>query len=211
MLSYYARYFSTVEINATFYRLQSGKTLLGWKQTVPDHFIFSVKGSRYTTHMKKLNDPAKSVQKFIDQVRVLGDKVGPILFQLPPRWHKDVDRLAAFLKVLPRQYRYAFEFRDPTWFDDDVFSLLKRNQMACCIYDLEHWISPIHLGTDFVYLRLHGPGKKYTGNYTRELLEPWKEKLVQWTDEGMEVYCYFNNDFKAYAPHNALLLLEMLD
>lgn len=210
MLSRYVENFRTVEINVTFYGLPSKETVENWKETVPDPFIFSVKASRYITHQKKLTDPERSTEKFFDRILPLGDKLGPILFQLPPRWHKDRDRLASFLEILPPGNRYVFEFRDPTWFDPGILELLEDARAACCVYDMGGELSPIHSTSDFIYVRLHGPGEKYRGNYTSELLEEWVERIERWAEEGKEIFCYFNNDFEARAPQNALLLLEKL-
>jgi len=133
----------------------------------------------------------------------------PILFQLPPRWHKNADRLSEFINVLPPKYRYAFEFRDSSWFDDTILSLLEENNAAFCIYDLEERETPFHVTTDFAYIRLHGPGAKYQGRYSEKLLQPWIERITNWMNDGKEVYCYFNNDFAGHAPRDARRLLEM--
>jgi len=210
MLSYYITQFNTLEINGTFYRLPSPKTLKHWKNTVPDHFIFSVKASRYITHMKKLNDPAESIKKFFDRVPLLGKKLGPILFQLPPHWHKNTGRLKTFIEALPDEYPYTFEFRDETWFDEDILKLLSEKNAAFCIYELGGKESPIHITSDFIYIRLHGPGEKYQGNYTKKQLESWAVKFKSWVDQGKEIYCYFDNDYEGRAPQNARLLIDLL-
>ena len=210
MLSHYAGEFNTLEINGTFYRLPEENTVNDWRETVPDRFVFSVKASRYITHMKKLNDPVQSTRKFFDRVKILENKLGPVLFQLPPRWHKNRKRLERFMKALPEGYRYTFEFRDPSWFEDDVIDLLKENNAAFCIYDLAGRVSPFHTTADFVYIRLHGPGEKYRGNYSEDLLEKWVDKFKQWRAENREIFCYFDNDYEARAPRNAKTLINML-
>lgn len=210
MLSRYADHFSTVEVNATFYRLPSKEAILNWKQTVPDRFLFSVKASRYITHQKKLNDPKQSIEKFFDRIDILEDKLGPILFQLPPHWHKNRDRLAEFIEELPQNYRYVFEFRDTSWFEKDIIDLLSKSNIAFCIYDLEGEESPMHVTSDFAYIRLHGPGAKYQGSYSGELLEQWTARLKKWINKGKEVYCYFNNDYGGHAPQNAKLLIDLI-
>lgn len=209
MLSLYAEHFQTVEVNNTFYQLPSTDTLKNWKETVSDNFLFALKASRYITHQKKLNDPAESIKKFFDRIEVLDDKLGPILFQLPPRWHKNAERLSNFIDVLPKGYRYVFEFRDPTWFSDDIIELLSETNCAFCIYDLEGEQTPEHVTTDFVYIRLHGPGAAYQGSYSEQLLEKWVEKIDRWSAEGKEIYCYFNNDYAGHAPNNASVLQKL--
>ena len=163
-LAYYAERFDIVEINSTFYRLPSPEALIGWRDAVPDHFVFACKASRYITHMKKLNDPKPSVKSFVERVRLLGDRLGPILFQLPPRWHADPKRLERFLEILPKPGRYAFEFRDATWFTPEILDLLAEHHAAFCIYDLNRRCSPLTITADFIYLRLHGPGTAYQGS-----------------------------------------------
>jgi uncharacterized protein YecE (DUF72 family) len=127
-LPFYARHFDTVEVNNTFYRLPESSTFAAWRQAVPASFAFAVKASRYLTHMKKLKEPAEPLDRFFSRARHLGDRLGPVLFQLPPRWTVDVDRLHAFLRALPRRGRHAFEFREPTWYRDDVFALIERHR-----------------------------------------------------------------------------------
>src|SRR5215217_2193905 len=119
-LEYYAGHFDTAEINNSFYRLPEKKTLVRWRETVPEGFVFSVKASRYLTHMKKLKDPREPLGRLLDRVSVLGTRLGPILFQLPPRWRANPERLQGLLEILPENHRYAFEFRDPSWFDDKI-------------------------------------------------------------------------------------------
>jgi uncharacterized protein YecE (DUF72 family) len=208
MLPAYADQFSTVEINATFYRLPSAKTVKHWKQAVPDDFIFAVKASRYITHQKKLNDPKESTKKFFDRLSLLGNKLGPVLFQLPPNWHKDEQRLSTFLDVLPKAYQYVFEFRDPSWFDQTIINQLKQKNASFCIYDLEGNESPMCITANFIYVRLHGPGARYQGSYGDKLLKKWIKRFNQWADNGKQIYCYFNNDYEARAPLNAQLMKQ---
>jgi len=143
MLSFYAEHFDTVEINNTFYHLPSFKTLKTWRETVPRKFTFAVKASRFITHMKKLKAPKTSTKKFFTRVERLEDKLGPILFQLPPHWGCDADRLADFLDALPSRRRYGFEFRDQSWHTEEVYDLLKKHNAALCIYDLAGKESPL--------------------------------------------------------------------
>jgi uncharacterized protein YecE (DUF72 family) len=209
-LAYYQRNFRTVEINSSFYSLPSRATLRHWYQSVADDFVFAVKASRYITHMKKLRDSQRAIKEFLSRVEALDDKLGPILFQLPPRWHINAERLAAFLNVLPRDYRYAIEFRDPSWFSPQIYELLAKNAVAFCIFDLDRKLSPMQVTTDFTYIRLHGPKGPYQGRYDDRTLHIWADSIEQWRSEGREVYCYFDNDEAAYAVRDATRLEEMM-
>ncbi|MBI4774439.1 MAG: DUF72 domain-containing protein [Deltaproteobacteria bacterium] len=142
MLPYYSGRFHTVEINNSFYRLPKKTTLERWKETVPPDFVFSLKASRYITHMKKLKDPSKGVPPLLEAAGVLGEKLGPVLFQLPPRWRMNPERLDPFLQFLSSDFRYAFEFRDPSWFADAVYETLAKHGAAFCIYHMEERLSP---------------------------------------------------------------------
>jgi uncharacterized protein YecE (DUF72 family) len=209
-LKYYQMHFHTVEINNSFYRLPTAKTMNDWRESVPPGFIFAVKGSRYITHMKKLKDPKQSIQLFFERVQLLQDRLGPILFQLPPRWHFDTRRLKAFLAALPAGYRYALEFRDPSWLHQEAFRLLADHGAALCIYEFAGRLSPMEVTAGFVYIRLHGPGGPYQGNYDTQTLVGWAKAISAWAGQGKEVFCYFDNDEAGYAAQNALSLQEML-
>lgn len=202
-LSFYAEHFRTVEINNSFYKLPSLETMEAWRDTVPEDFVFAVKANRFITHMKKLRDPEQPLRNLYDRIKGLGEKRGPILFQLPPRWHFNPERLAHFLSCLAPDYRYAFEFRDPSWYDPRALELLERHGAAFCIYDLAGHESPIQVTAPFVYLRLHGPGEAYQGLYTEEALQKWAHSIRGWTEQGLDVYCYFDNDQAGYAALNA--------
>jgi uncharacterized protein YecE (DUF72 family) len=165
-LEHYLRHFDTVEINNTFYRLPTAAMLQSWVDATPEDFVFACKGSRFTTHVKRLADPPVAAQKFFDVIGTLGEKLGPILFQLPPRWSPNLERLATFLAWLPREHRYAFEFRDESWFLPEVLALLRRYQIALCIYDFDGRRSPVEVTAPFAYVRLHGPGRRYHGSYS---------------------------------------------
>jgi len=209
-LAYYQRHFHTVEINSSFYRLPSPSVLARWRESVPDDFVFAVKASRYITHMKKLRDPRRTLKQFMNRMESLYGKLGPILFQLPPRWHFNADRLALFLKVLPRGYRYAIEFRDPSWFNSRIYKLLAEHAVAFCIFDLNKMLSPVEVTADFVYMRLHGPNGPYRGQYDDRVLATWADKIRHWRREGREIFCYFDNDEAAYAVQDAMRLQKML-
>lgn len=211
MLGFYCRRFRTVEINNSFYRLPSAETFRQWRETVPGDFLFAVKGSRFITHMKKLKDPREPLELFLGRARELGEKLGPVLFQLPPRWRVNAARLADFLEALPSGYRYAFEFRDESWFTDEVYAVLREHGAAFCIYDLDRRLSPLAVTCGFVYVRLHGPNGPYQGSYDDEALSAWARRIRAWLAEGKDVYCYFDNDQYGYAALNALSLKSLVE
>jgi uncharacterized protein YecE (DUF72 family) len=208
----YLQHFRTVEINNSFYRLPSPGTFETWRDAVPRDFVFSVKASRFITHNKKLKDPASSSRLFFDHVVFLKRKLGPILFQLPPLWKVNTRRLEEYFQWLPKGLRYTFEFRNPTWYTDEVFALLKKYRIAFCMYDLAHHTSPLVVTGRFVYIRLHGPGKiKYQGSYSKVQLKTWAQRIEVWRSRGLDVYVYFDNDQLGYAAFNALELKRMVE
>jgi uncharacterized protein YecE (DUF72 family) len=202
--------FDTVEINNSFYKLPSPETFKAWRKDSPDNFLFVVKASRFITHMKKLTDPRASTQKFFQNVKYLREKLGPILFQLPPSWKKNTTRLEEFLSALPKKFRYVFEFRNTTWYDEEIYALLRANNCAFCIYELAGHNSPMQVTADFVYVRLHGPGGKYQGSYSNKQLRDWAEQCIDWQKDGHDVFVYFDNDERGYAAFNALTLKEIV-
>ncbi len=209
-LEFYTGHMPTVEINNTFYQLPDESTLALWRDTVPENFVFAVKASRYLTHLKKLKDPAQPATNFLESITPLGDKLGPVLFQLPPRWHFNEDRLVQFLDTLPSKYRYSFEFRDSSWFNPKTYTALKRHNAAFCIYHLNGRVSPKEITANFVYARLHGPEAPYQGDYDSQTLQGWAGAFSSWADQGKEIFCYFDNDQAGYAVKNALELQAML-
>ncbi|MBD3367529.1 MAG: DUF72 domain-containing protein [Candidatus Eisenbacteria bacterium] len=210
-LGFYGGRLRSVEVNNTFYSLPQHKTLRTWTDAVPSDFVFSVKASRYITHMKKMKDPEESLRRFLDAVEALGERLGPVLFQLPPSWRADPERLERFLEALPGELRCAFEFRDESWFDNDILELLRSHGAAFCVYHLAGRLSPKEVTADFVYLRLHGPGDRYEGSYDQSTLSGWAGALSSWARRGLDVYCYFDNDDSGYAALNAVSLADMLD
>ncbi|RLA90112.1 MAG: DUF72 domain-containing protein [Deltaproteobacteria bacterium] len=209
-LDYYAQYFQTAEINNTFYQLPSEATLAGWADKVPEGFIFAVKASRYITHMKKLKDAARTLAPLLERVNILGNKLGPILFQLPPRWHCNLERLHDFLAVLPSDRRYAIEFRDPSWLTEKTYEALAAHQVAFCIYDFAGRQTPKAVTADLIYLRLHGPAGPYQGCYDTPFLAGWAGAFAAWAAQGKEIFCYFDNDEAGYAVQNAWRLQQMI-
>jgi len=209
-LSFYADRFGTVEINNSFYRLPTEDALKTWESSVPPGFIFSVKASRYITHMKKLKGVEKALGSFLERVDLLKPKLGPILFQLPGKWRFNKERFFEFLEMLPGEYRYAFEFRDPSWQNPEAHAAMKTLGVAFCIFEIDHYLSPKETTADFIYVRLHGPDGAYKGKYGNCLLYGWAGAFSTWSDMGMEIFCYFDNDDRGYAPGDARLLQEMV-
>lgn len=209
-MTFYLNDFTTVELNNSFYRLPEKKTFEGWRKAAPPGFVFAVKASRFITHNKKLKDPETTIAKFFDQLKGLKEKLGPVLFQLPPGWNVNEERLAAFLSSLPEKIRYVFEFRNHTWYTDNVYELLRKYNCAFCIYELDHHLSPMVETADFIYIRLHGPGAKYQGSYSRKVLNQWAVQCREWK-KTKDVFVYFDNDQHGYAAFNALTLKNLLD
>src|SRR6185437_13849704 len=209
MLAYYLERFNTVEINNSFYMLPKFETMRCWRAATPKNFEFAVKASRFLTHNKKLKEPENALQNFLPRAEALEEKLGPILFQLPPRWRVNVERLEEFLQVLPRRHRYAFEFREPSWNTQAVYATLRRHNAAYCIFELDCFISPLEITADFAYVRLHGPGGKYQGCYSRQTLRQWAERVAAW-NKLRAAYIYFDNDQAGYAAQNALELKRLV-
>jgi uncharacterized protein YecE (DUF72 family) len=207
----YAQHFHTVEINNSFYKLPTAQTFTAWRKAAPRGFVFAVKASRYLTHMVKLKASKDSLHMLFTRVVKLEEKLGPILFQLPPQWKVNAERLSQFLQALPAGYRYTFEFRNHTWYTEEVLDLLRQHNAAFCIYHLEGHLSPLAVTADFVYVRLHGPGNKYQGNYHAATLKKWAKYCRQWKQAKKEVYVYFDNDQAGYAAFNAQRLRQIVD
>jgi uncharacterized protein YecE (DUF72 family) len=204
-LEFYAARFDTVEINNSFYRLPEPAVFGSWRRRVPRGFVYAVKASRFLTHMKKLKDPAEPVERFFSHARQLGPAFGPVLYQLPPRWPVNVERLETFLEELPARRRHAIEFREPSWYSDEVFELLRRYRVALCLHDMKG-SAPERVATGpFVYLRFHGT-TRYGGSYGQDTLEDWAEWLRPQIKRGVPVYAYFNNDVGGHAPRDATRL-----
>lgn len=206
LLTHYARDFDSVEINSSFYRLPARSAFELWRRQSPPQFCFAVKASRYLTHWKKLKEPTEAVERLLEAAGGLGDKLGPILFQLPPHWHCDPERLVQFLTVLPRDGRYSIECRDPSWHCPAVYRLLERHRVSFCIFEWGLLRAPLVITADHVYVRLHGPRDKYQGSYSAAALATWATRMTAWRQSGLAVYCYFDNDQSAYAVRNACSL-----
>jgi uncharacterized protein YecE (DUF72 family) len=210
-LGWYARHFQTVEINNSFYRLPEEATFERWRAQSPADFIFAVKASRFLTHMKRLRDPDEPLDRLLSQATGLGDKLGPILYQLPPRFAIDMARLDRFLRALPHRRRHVIEFRDPSWYVPQVFDLLERHHVALCLHDKDGSVIAKPYDGPFVYVRFHGTSGRYHGSYSDAALSAWARSLAgRWRD-GSDVYAYFNNDPNAEAPRNAATLKRLLE
>ncbi len=205
---YYHDHFKTVEINNTFYNLPKAETFETWREKAPDDFCYALKFSRYGTHMKKLKDPAKALDKFMAMAFILQKKLGPILVQLPPHWKANPERLQDFLNKVPPGPRFTVEFRDPSWLDDNIYTILENHQAALCIHDMidNH---PDKATADWVYYRFHG--KNYGGDYSHQKLSAVADRLAKHLQEGRDVFAYFNNDLEGHAIHNALDLQRYVD
>lgn len=211
MLDYYARRFDTLELNNSFYRLPDISAFASWRDATPRDFVFAVKASRFITHNKKLKDPENALENLLPRAEHLGRKLGPLLFQLPPRWRVNIPRLETLLEVLPREHRYAFEFRELSWITPEVNRVLQRYNAAFCIYELAGYHSPLTISADFAYVRLHGPGAgKYQGSYSRAALRAWGRRVRSWAGNLKAVYVYFDNDQAGYAARNALALRNLV-
>lgn len=208
-LNFYAKYFDTVEINYSFYRLPSRESFEEWREQTPDDFTFAVKASRYLTHMKKLKDPKEPLERIIGHAQGLGSKLGPILYQLPPHWKVNVERLRTFLEALPPDLRYAMEFRDPSWHTEKVFNLLAEHSVAYCIMSAPDLPRVMKVTAPFAYIRMHSGGYDTESNYEEPQLEWWAEQVKDML-QSVDVYVYFNNDTKGFAIENAKTLTDIV-
>jgi len=207
----YAEEFDTVEVNNSFYRLPSEETMRRWAAQAPAGFVYAVKASRFLTHRKKLKDPEGPLETFFARARLLGKHLGPVLYQLPPHWRRDAGRLRDFLRALPAGASHVFEFRGPSWYDDEVRRLLEEAGAGFCIHDLRGADVPDWVTGRVVYVRFHGPtARAYAGSYPRPQLEAWARRIEGYRRGGHDVYAYFNNDDAGHAAHNALQLRELL-
>ena len=202
-LGYYARFFDTVEVNATFYRLPTRKAVAGWVEQSPEGFLFAIKASRYLTHIKRLTDLGQGVERFYDRLEPMLDspKLGPVLWQLPENFRRDDERLAAALASLPAG-RHCFEFRHESWFAEDVYALLREHGVALVIGDTPKRPFQAHeLTADWTFVRFHYGSRGRNGNYSERELAAWAERIATWRARA-DVSAYFNNDWNAYAIEN---------
>lgn len=209
-LQFYAQHFDTVEVNNSFYRLPSRAVFEAWAEAAPPGFLYAVKGSRYLSHLKKLKDPEEPLALLMERAGGLGDKLGPILFQLPPGWYANLERLGIFVAALgafPCQ-RYTLEFRDRTWLQPAVYDLLEHAGIALCLP--VGWGVPldVRLTAPWTYIRMHS-GSESVG-YGEEELRLWAGRVADFRKQGADVYVYFNNDPDGHALRDAERLRAML-
>jgi uncharacterized protein YecE (DUF72 family) len=211
-LQYCASQFNTTELNGVFYRTPSLEAVSEWAaQTGPD-FVFAWKASKFITHWKRLsNNCVNSLALIEERLSLLGEKAGPVLFQLPPNFEADAERLSSFFKLLPSKRRYSFEFRHPSWYQPSILKLLSRHNIALCLSDHHDAPAPWRRTADFVYVRGHGPGGRYKGHYSSQTLSEWATRIKSWKKQGCDVFVYFDNDQKSAAPADALKLRQLLN
>jgi uncharacterized protein YecE (DUF72 family) len=208
-LEFYAKHFRTLELNNSFYRLPSEKAFANWREGSPEGFTFAVKVSRFITHIKRLKNVVEPLQNFLERADLLEDKLGPLLYQLPPNMKRSDDRLESFLSILPRRYRHVFEFRHKSWFHDTVFNILRRYNAGFCIFDMPDLTSTVIATADFAYVRFHGSAGLYSSSYSDKELENWTRRIADLGQNLKAVYIYFNNDIAGYAIDNATTLMRL--
>ncbi len=208
-LGFYSEKFSTVELNNSFYRLPSERAFANWRDSSPEEFVFSVKVSRYITHIKRLKNTTEPISNFMARARLLEGKLGPLLYQLPQNMKRDYQILDEFLKIIPENSCNVFEFRHNSWFDAGIFELLRHYNAGFCIYDMPDFTTPVIATSDFAYVRFHGSRQLYGSCYSEKEMEDWALRI---TELGVRnVYAYFNNDAEGFATRNALMLRRLLE
>jgi uncharacterized protein YecE (DUF72 family) len=209
-LEHYAEHFDTVELNNSFYRLPDGATFAAWARRLPAGFVMAAKASRYLTHLKRLRDPAEPLERFWSHARRLGDHLGPVLYQLPPRWHRNLERLAGFLDAVPSGEAQAIEFRDSSWYHAETLSLLRDAGMGLCLHDMAGSAYAGPPVGPIAYLRFHGSAGRYHGSYSSQQLVAVADRLAGWARDGLACWVYFNNDPQAHAIRDAARLRDYL-
>lgn len=202
-LEYYSRVFNTVEVNNTFYHLPRESSVANWYDQTPADFLFTVKASRYITHIKRLKDCRESLDLFYDRISSLKEKLAVVLYQLPPNFGKNLTRLEDFLGILPADHLSVFEFRNVSWYCDDTSNLLKAYNCGFCIHDLGELSTPKIVTGKSMYLRLHGTTGKYRGKYSESMLKKWAVWIEHQQVNCVKAFVYFNNDINGYAVKNA--------
>lgn len=210
-LQFYAKEFSTVELNNSFYHLPSEKAFITWWESTPDNFLFAVKVSRFITHIKRLRNLDSALENFLSRACLLKGKLGPLLYQLPPNMKRNDEVLENFLSSLPQEYQHVFEFRHASWIDDSVFRILQQHNAGLCVFDMPGFTCPLVATTDFAYIRFHGSQGLYSSCYSDDELSQWAQKIVELDEKVKAVHIYFNNDAEAFAVRNALSLTEFIN
>ena len=209
-LEFYADRFDTVELNNSFYRLPDAEVFSRWAKRVPQRFAFAVKASRYLTHVRRLREPDEPLRRLWSRADRLGNHLGPMLYQLPPRWRPNYDRLAAFLASIPRERLQAIEIRDRRWYGPQLTGMLADASVALCLHDMpESSSAPVRVGP-FLYVRFHGAGERYGGVYSAQRLTAWAARMAVWSEQGSPVWAYFNNDIGGHAIRDADRLRSLL-
>jgi uncharacterized protein YecE (DUF72 family) len=211
-LQWYATQFCSTEINGSFYRTPSLEAVTQWRKQTPDDFKFAWKASKFITHWKRLTEKCvNSIELMETRLKLLGPKLGPVLFQLPPQFKADRERLASFLKLLPKRRRqYAFEFRHESWYDDSILELLRARNISLCLSDHHDAPSPWTVTATHVYVRGHGPEGRYRDHYSDETLQRWAADIKKWKRQKRDVFVYFDNDQKSAAPADGKRLLQFV-
>jgi uncharacterized protein YecE (DUF72 family) len=209
-LSFYAQQFDTVELNNSFYRVPSEKALTTWRESTPDSFIFAVKASRFITHIKRLKNLGSAVDDFLSRAGLLKEKLGPLLYQLPPSMKRNDELLQNFLSSLPPKYRHVIEFRHESWIHEAVFDILRTHNIGLCVFDMPGFSCPLVATSDFAYVRFHGSQGLYSSRYSDEELSRWAQKIARLGQDLKASYIYFNNDAEAFAVENAMKLRSLL-
>lgn len=209
--AFYAETFDTVEINNSFYRLPTASVFEKWREQAPPGFCYAVKASRYITHNKKLREPRDPLALMIGNARHLKSRLGPILYQLPPRWKLNRERLEQFLAALPGDLTHVLEFRDRSWMTEEVLALLDARGVGFCAHDMPGLATPRWAAGKAAYIRFHGGTGKYRGRYKEAVLQDWADWMAREAKGGRAVWAYFNNDHDADAIQDALTLRAMVD
>jgi uncharacterized protein YecE (DUF72 family) len=206
---HYAAHFDTVELNNPFYRLPEAAVFEGWCRRAPSGFTYAVKASRYLTHMKRLREPEEPIERFWARASRLDEHFGPVLYQLPPRWKPNLDRLRTFMRLVPR-HDQAIEFRDRRWYTPQTAAIVADAGFSLCLHDMAGSAPPTEPIGPFVYVRFHGAGERYGGRYSGQRLRGWADRIAAWASEGRPVWAYFNNDTGRHAIRDAERLREMV-
>ena len=209
-LSFYAQQFDTVELNNSFYRVPSEKAFNTWQDSTPDNFVFAVKASRFITHIKRLKNLDSAVENFVSRARLLKEKLGPLLYQLPPSMKRNDELLESFLYTLRSEYQHVVEFRHESWIDERVFDILRRHSVGLCVFDMPGFGCPLVATSDFAYVRFHGSEGLYSSSYSDEELARWAQRIARLGETVRVSYIYFNNDAEAFAVKNAATLRNLL-
>jgi uncharacterized protein YecE (DUF72 family) len=211
-LQYYTSQFQTAELNGVFYRTPTQAAVKSWRTQTGNDFVFAWKASKFITHWKRLSPRSvNSLELLEDRLVLLGGKAGPILFQLPPNFEANTDRLTSFVELLSNRRRYSFEFRHPSWYEPRALKILSKYNISLCLSDHHDAPSPWRRTADFVYVRGHGPMGRYKGHYRPDLLADWARQIKSWERQGCDVFVYFDNDQKSAAPADALKLRQLIE